>query len=90
LGAADWGVMSNADREVWGDIEWQLIRGLVMTCLERGSRNLAAWFIFSNRLLNALVSALGLQQNHTSGMTGVFFGVPLPKRHSEAGRVSLY
>ena len=37
-----------------------------------------------------MASALSLQQNHTRGLTGEFFGVPLPKHHAEAGRVSLY
>jgi len=40
--------------------------------------------------MTALVSALILQQNHTRGVSGGLLGVPLPKRHADAGRRSLY
>ena len=63
---------------------------LVVTGWERGSRHLPAWFNWSNRLLTALVSALRLQQNHTRGVAVGIFGVSLPKRHAEAGRVRFY
>jgi len=40
--------------------------------------------------IDCAVSALNLELKHTRGATGGFFGLPMPKRHVEAGRVSLF